>query len=264
MIPFIETGVGEIKFPQENGVFLTRSQPLLPDFVEAYRQERIKSHRNYSHAQVKELPNAFAYNVHLREWDMRANSLKRFLKYLKRKKEPLLILDVGCGNGWFADKLARNQQYELFGLDVFMDELQQAAAVFHQPNLHFFYGDIFDQIFPQQSFDMIILNDSISYFEDLYKLLYTCLDLLKMGGEIHILDSPVYKSSELEAARERSQKYFEDLGVKNMLPFFHHHSTDDFLAFPHTYLYKPGGLKSLFGHSGGSWPWIRIVKDEYV
>ncbi len=248
--------------PKEKGVFMASQKPYPSAFASIYLKALEKEHRLYSDAELKELPKSFAYNVHRAEWARRAQSLERFLKYLKRKKSYLYILEVGCGNGWFAEKLAKNQGHQVFGIDVNLPELEQAARIFQMPNLNFFYGDINEDILSLESFDMVILNNSIQYFPDLYEIVRRCMAFSKMGGEVHILDSPIYKPSEIENAKLKTKQYYEEVGFEAIVPYIYHHSTDDLLAFRHQYLYKAGGLKSLWKKKAGACPWIRLIKDE--
>lgn len=52
--------------------------------------------------------------------------------------------------------------------------------------------------------------------------------LLNTSGEIHIIDSPLYKISELEVARLKSQKYYKSIGFEGMSELYFHHSINEF------------------------------------
>lgn len=251
-------------FPLENGVYHARPDKALPPYLAPYQEMLKRSHRRYSDAQLIELPNAFAYNVHVKEWEARAKSLQRFLKYLGKQKDQFYILDVGCGNGWFTEKLARSQVHQVIGLDLNLPELEQAANVFSLPNLHFYWGDIFDDIFEPGTFDLVVINHGIELFPDLYELIYTCLQLTKEGGEVHVLDSDILKPHEVAEAQEEVASLYQELGIPEMIPFHHHHTREDLLAFPYKFMHKPGGLKALFRSNALDWPWIRIIKDEFL
>lgn len=244
----------------ENGVFFTKKYDYPSIFEQRYLQLRTREHRIYSDAQLKELPHAFAYNVHKQEWDLRAKSQRKIQQYLKRKQNVEHILEIGCGNGWLSDKLARSTEAEVFAFDTCLQEMKQGAQVFQRPNLHFVYGDIFEEIFEENAFDVILMADTIQYFPDVFKIVDLSLSLLKEGGELHIFDSPLYKASDVQQAELDSLTYLEELGVGELIDLAHHHCLDDFLAFPHEYLYKPGRWKQLVGKKDSPFPWIRMVK----
>ncbi|MES2060530.1 MAG: methyltransferase [Bacteroidota bacterium] len=56
------------------------------------------------------------------------------INYLKKKRNPLKILEVGCGNGWLSAKLTEIQQTEIIGLDLNKSEIHQAINVFNKTN----------------------------------------------------------------------------------------------------------------------------------
>ncbi len=99
---------------------------------------------------------------------MRRHSLQKLQRYLKKKNRPLSILDLGCGNGWMAANLANIPQSTIYAADLNDIELKQGAGVFSErQNLFFIYGDIFQDIFSESMFDIIVLASCIQYFSDI-------------------------------------------------------------------------------------------------
>lgn len=243
-LPYIDSG----------GVHIL--SPISLQFEELYLRVLRKENRIYSDAEIKELPNTFFYNLHRQEWELRAKSIARLLKYLSKNQSPSRILDLGCGNGWLSDRLARMEQFEVWAMDINLFELQQASRVFSRSNLHFCYGDLFEEIFPTDHFDCIILSQSIEYFPDLAQLLNRCRYFMKSGGEIHIIESPLYQEKELEQARTNSHRHFENIGVPEMSAVYFHHPKAALAPFDYQFLYRS---RKLFGPKDSPYPWIKIV-----
>lgn len=216
----------------------------------------------YTDEFVKQLPHVPSEHPQQKEWTLRQEATRNILDYLS-KKAPKRILDLGCGNGWFTHQLVQHTDTQVLGVDVNRTELEQAARLFASDNCRFAYGDIFAAVWPKQYFDVIILNSCIQYFPKVGRLLRVLLAMLKEGGEIHIIDSPIYQPAEVPQARQRSQHYYQSKGVGAMAANYHHHSWEDFASFqPHIH-YRPDQLlhkirRKLFGKAS-PFPWIAIT-----
>ncbi|MCZ6703487.1 MAG: class I SAM-dependent methyltransferase, partial [Ignavibacteria bacterium] len=236
----------------------------LKNFEKLYLEVRKAENRIYHDDEVKLLPYASSTNPHYAEWNLRAISLQRVLKFLKTKTNYLKILDLGCGNGWFSSRLAALPNLEAYGLDVNYYELIQAANIFHQPNLKFFYGDIFEDIFTYGIFDIIFLNSTIQYFSDLKALIIRLNDFLNNKGEIHILDSPLYTVDSIDQAKKRSFNYYQSIGYSEMTNHYFHHSYNELQNFKYDVLFNPNKvistLKILIRIKDSPFPWIRIMR----
>ncbi|MEM6764040.1 MAG: methyltransferase domain-containing protein [Bacteroidota bacterium] len=249
----------------QNEVRLLTQAQVEPDFVFAFQKFCNRDHRIYSDAEVKALPETFAYNRHIEEWKLRQKSLKRFQKYLdKKEKGPLKILDLGCGNGWFSAQLAQREHVEVDGLDISMFLLEQAARVFQAPGLRFLYGDVFQDIIPADTYDLIILNDVIQYFPNLVELLNRCEHIGKEEVEIHIIDSHLYPASKIESEIEATRTYYTELRSEDIHPYLHYHQKDELEIFRTDVLYKPSSWGKLFSSKprfkNFDRPWIRVRK----
>ncbi len=150
------------------------------------------------------------------------------------------MLEIGCGNGWLCHMLSSVAGSQVIGIDINFTELQQAARVFQDfNNLHFIYTDISNEPFREKKFDIIVFAASIQYFESLNEILTISIKLLKPGGEIHILDSPFYSMSEINAAKHRSRVYYEEAGFPAMADCYFHHSRQELKQFRPSVLYNP-------------------------
>jgi len=195
-------------------------------FEKQYLKLRKKEERLYSDGIVLQLPDFPKRHQHSKEWMLRRHSYKRFMKYLNQTVSIKNLLEVGCGNGWFINQCAFAAK-NAAGIDINLHELQQASRLFGSHKLHFYYWDLFTQSPFQNKFDLIVLNASVQYFEDFLKLTNRLKELLAPDGEIHILDSPFYPESEVEAAKNRSRAYYRKVGFPDMASFYHPHSTSD-------------------------------------
>lgn len=205
---------------------------LQASFEELYLKVRAKEHRLPDDAVVARLPDITReMSPNYKEWQARSKSFHRLKKYFESINEPKTLLDVGCGNGWAAAGLADNKRLQVSAVDINQLELEQAERVFQKPNLAFYYGDVFENIFPQASFDFIVLNSSAQYFEDLKALVERLFFFLKKGGEIHILDTPFYSDEEWSGAKARSLAYFHSIGCPEMAEHYFHHRLSELASF---------------------------------
>ena len=250
------------KYRFENGIYIVSQ--IDKEFEDLYLKVREREKRVYSDKEVKLLPNTSSSNKHKEEWKLRKRSLHRFTNYIQKFNDELNLLDVGSGNGWFSANVANGSHINIYALDVNKFELEQAARVFNFKNIYFIYGNIFDNIFEEHSYDIITLNSSIQYFDDLDKLIKRLIYFLKDEGEIHILDSPIYNQNELAAAKDRTVRYYISNGFPEMAKHYHHHTFDEFKNFNYKILYDPkavqNNLKKIFGLRNSPFPWISIKK----
>jgi SAM-dependent methyltransferase len=231
-------------------------------FEELYLAARKKEGRLYSVEQVRKLPRTKRSDPHYKEWNTRRQSAKRFANYLWNEDRLLKILDVGCGNGWFSHYMLKSTANAyVTGQDVNRTELKLAVEAFPDKRIRWTYADVFRI---KKEFDYIVLNSSAHYFPDLGKLLRHLNSLLKKEGEIHIFDSPFYKTEEeKKEAHQRTQVYYTALGVPKLTAFYTPHLYTALEPFKHTVLYRPDGPLKFFYKLIGKWspfPWFRISK----
>ncbi|RMG76031.1 MAG: class I SAM-dependent methyltransferase [Bacteroidetes bacterium] len=241
----------------EQGVFLL--SPPEPAFCDAYQTYLQKTNRCYDDAEVREFPSTFFYNLHRQSWMYRKKTLDRFIPYLKRNAQPRRILDLGCGTGWLAARLAGLPQTEVVGLDLCMPLVTQAARVFSMPNLQFACGDIFEDILPKGSFDLISLCDAIAWFPHLPSLINRCREFLQPGGELHILESFLGSEKQKEAAEEATELAFTEAGIPELSRMYHHHLRQELAPYDFRFMYRPSRFKAWLGIQDSPHPWVRIT-----
>lgn len=229
------------------------------EFEQTYLGVREKEARVLDDKQVMALPTADISNPHYKEWQIRQHSAEQVASYLKQRefKKTDWVLDIGCGNGWFTNILAKNVEANVVGIDINMTELEQAFRVFKQDNLYFAYLDLLRCPPEPGQFSHIFINSCFQYFENPKALLDLCLTLLSEGGEIHILDSPFYAATEVEGAKVRSQDYYQQLEFEQMGQYYHHHNLGLFDDYNSEFLYQPAPKADRKGPVS-PFPWLKI------
>jgi len=241
---------------------------VTPGWLPSYLQVRKLEGRLLSDHLVAQLPRLPTGHPLSREWMARADSSRRVLAYFDAVEGPRTIIDAGCGNGWLAAALAGLPQAVVFGVDANAIELEQGRRVFgSNPNLKFVAGDLETMAAPAEPVDAIVLASVIQYVADLGALIRRLLGWLADGGELHVLDSPIYQSDEVAAAHDRSLAHYAALGVPEMAGVYRHHTWSEFEPFRPTILHrtKPSAgrlLRRFIGPVETPFPWLLIRPER--
>ena len=244
-----------------NGVSYVSDETPFRDKEELYLRVRTAEGRLFADAQVARLPNMSADHLLKTEWAMRAVSARRLVRHVQTLSKPLVVLEVGCGNGWLSHMLATIPETEVVGLDLNRYELEQAARVFGQrSNLCFVYGNILDPIMHPETLDMIVCASALHYFPDTPHVMTQLLQLLKPTGELHIFDSPVFTSDTIAAARQRTAEYYDTLGFSDMAAVYYHLLMEELRPYRPRVAYQPrngfGRLARIVGRPYVPFPWL--------
>lgn len=212
-------------------------------FERSYLLVRKKENRIFTVDEIKKLPEVSKDYVHQNEWTIRKNSIQRVEKHLKKCGEFQNILDIGCGNGFFTNRLSSYAQ-NVVGVDINLLELNQASTAFaNNKKITWLCADFFDNlIFNSPEFDLITFCCSFQYFANLEQTINRCFELLKPNGKIIIIDTAFYEENELERAKERSFEYYTKMGVPELINQYHHHRINDIKKYNIRNLFK----KSIF------------------
>jgi len=124
-------------------------------------------------------------------WCIRECSFERLLRLIGNGK-PLKILDVGAGNGWLANQLAR-QGHTLAALDLADDSRDGLGARVHYETSFEAYQAEFDRMpFGEAQFDVVIFNAALHYADALSVTLREARRVMRSDGSIMVMDSPFY------------------------------------------------------------------------
>lgn len=231
-------------------------------FEEMYISLRVKENRVYSDKQLLNLPNVDPGHAYYKEWLIRKRSCRQLQRYLTSKKRNLKILEIGCGNGWFAAQLLKVRGSKVTGIDINESELAQAERVFGgKPGISFISGDIRSGMLKEANVDIIVFAASVQYFPSLKEIVKTSLDHLAEGGEIHILDTPFYLPGDLEAARQRTVTYYASMGFPGMADHYFHHGIDELKPFRYEVLYNASSLLNKLVWRSNPFPWICVKRQ---
>ncbi|MES2418177.1 MAG: class I SAM-dependent methyltransferase [Bacteroidota bacterium] len=208
-------------------------------FERLYSELRAKEQRIYSDTELSLLPEIDSKHVHYKEWKIREQSARQLIAYLSKRKEVLNLLEVGCGNGWLAAKLAEINKMEVTGIDVSRTEVAQAKRVFKKNNLQFKWMHFEAEEFNETKFDVIVFAAAIQYFPSLKKTIKAAQQCLAKGGEIHILDTHFYNGTNLKAAILRTEAYYQQSGYNELDNYYFHHLWTDLNEFNFKILFNP-------------------------
>lgn len=243
----------------QNKFFACDNEEEAASFEDIYIRLRDQEKRLYTDEEVARLPDIDANHIHSKEWRIRKNSVNRLVAYLAKRKEPLKILEIGCGNGWLSHRLSKIKHTEVTGLDINLPELNQAARAFaHLNNLQFIYGDVRQGVLGSEKFDVIVFAASLQYFSSFSATIATALQHLNAGGEVHIIDTIFYRDDEIEQARQRTYDYLRGLGYSAMTNYYFHHSIVQLQKFNSKIMYDPNSFLHKLLRNQNFFHWVRI------
>jgi SAM-dependent methyltransferase len=136
---------------------------------------------------------------------------------LRPSSEGLQVLDLGAGVGWLSNQLAR-LGHAPCAIDLNLDWRDGLGAARH------YGGDWprlqaeFDRLpLADQQADLAIYNASLHYSAEYRATLAEALRVLRPGGQIAIMDSPIYRSdaSGRQMIAERQSAFARDYGTRS-------------------------------------------------
>jgi 2-polyprenyl-3-methyl-5-hydroxy-6-metoxy-1,4-benzoquinol methylase len=104
------------------------------------------------------------------------------------------ILEVGCGTGWFTEKLSRLGNVTAIDLSPRAIEIAESRGTGAQ----FGACDIFQYDFGEKRFDLIVCVETLFYVEDADRLVEKMAELCRDGGHLAVttINKFVYERSE--------------------------------------------------------------------
>jgi 2-polyprenyl-3-methyl-5-hydroxy-6-metoxy-1,4-benzoquinol methylase len=89
---------------------------------------------------------------------------------------------LGCGTGWFAEKLSHFGR--VTGIDLSASAI--SAAQKRYPGIEFIAGNLFDMKLPRETFDVVVCQEVIAHVPDQPALLDRIAEVMKPGGYLVI------------------------------------------------------------------------------
>jgi SAM-dependent methyltransferase len=117
----------------------------------------------------------------LNEWtERRATEILGLIRGLNLQRPRLL--DMGCGLGWFTERLA--ELGEAHGIDLSFEGIAVAKA--RRPDLSYLSGNVYEAPLPKNYFDIVVSQEVIAHVENQPKYVERAAEVLKPGGYLII------------------------------------------------------------------------------
>lgn len=190
------------------------------------------------------------------------------LEEIKELKEPLEILDIGTGPGFFPLILSSKNRH-VTGIDLTEAMIEKAKEKVERYNIN---ADILvmdgqETSFEDESFDMIICRNLVWTLPDPIKAYKEWYRILKKGGLLLIFDGSWYIHHYDEKQKEifeKKRKEMEALGIEVYLYGDKEKNPDDYELMLQTYLkdkYRPEWDKNTLTEIGYE---VVKIQEEYL
>ncbi|HEX7103987.1 MAG TPA: methyltransferase domain-containing protein [Nitrolancea sp.] len=196
-------------------------------FVHEYETIRRHEGRNHQKSEYYEaLPFEDLSGRYVADWHIRAVSFKALVSRVARPLEarlrrPLVVLDLGAGNGWLSNRLAQ-RGHHVAAIDLLINTADGLGACTHYRSRFTPMQAEFDRLpLASHQADLVIFNGSLHYSTNFKRTLTEALRVLRPEGQLVILDSPLYHDAESGRAmvREREEFFTREVGYpSNALP----------------------------------------------
>jgi 2-polyprenyl-3-methyl-5-hydroxy-6-metoxy-1,4-benzoquinol methylase len=160
--------LGGFVFPRDSG------DQLLSRYSPAYFHEKYDLNRQSEYLNMK-------------SWNRKAALCLDRVEKL-RGGQTGLLLDLGCGRGWFLEA-ARKRGWSVRGLEL-CPEI--AKHTMEQLGEQVYIGSLFDTPLPSTTFDLVTMFDVIEHLESPVGALQICHRILKPGGAL-VLSTPNFR-----------------------------------------------------------------------
>jgi SAM-dependent methyltransferase len=177
---------------------LPAREPRLAQFMREYETVRRGEGRgDGGPAYYRALPFQDLSGRYTKDWSIRAASFQaladRVLAPLEAQAGSALVADVGAGCGWLAYRLAQ-RGHRAVAVDLQTNDTDGLGAYVHYDAPFVPVQAEFDHLpFATGSLDLLVFNASLHYSTDYLVTLREALRVLRRGGTLVVLDSPLYR-----------------------------------------------------------------------
>jgi SAM-dependent methyltransferase len=149
----------------------------------------------------RRLPSVSRTDPFASEWRVRGESYRHLLRHvLATGPQPGTILDLGAGSGWLAHRLSL-LGHRVVAVDVLADDLDALGVVRHFATPIVAVRADFDALpFLDGQFDVVVFNGSLHYAPDAAASLTKARRMLRRGGALVVMDSPMFTADRDGAA----------------------------------------------------------------
>ena len=189
-------------------------------FVREYRVVRsAEGWGSLDGAYYRALPYRDLSRRHTRVWRIRARSFDTFVREVlvpieKRTSRPLVVADLGAGNGWLAHRVAK-RGHRVIAFDVQVDPMDGLRARKHYEVSFGAVQAEFDALpLRDGTCDLAVFNGALHYSTDCARSLAETLRVLQAEGTLVVLDTPMYAEAEhgRRMVEERERRFTQQYG----------------------------------------------------
>ncbi len=182
------------------------------------KYDRLRLHEGWASTEPEfyaRLPFEDRTGRHAAEWQLRAQSLRQVQRWLEKNygKQSLRILDAGAGSGWMSRVLA--ESHEVLATDVNAGPHGLHAQT--QRSFMAVQAELEQLPLVAHSFDLVIANASAHYASAVRAFFTEAARVLRPGGRLIVMDSPVYSNqTAVAAAHARTRVYYANHGAPEL------------------------------------------------
>jgi len=207
-------------------MLLKGREAVFNQFIREYETIRRAEGRGSQNANYyQSLPYHILSQQQNADWHIRAASYGAFLKQVLLPMEgggaPLSILDLGAGNSWLSNCLAK-RGHNLAAVDILTNDFDGLGCWRYYESAFTPVQAEFDQLpFKDQGIDLVVFNASLHYSTCYEKTLREALRIINSTGKLVVLDSPYYHAdaSGQKMVQERESQFTSQYGFpSNALP----------------------------------------------
>ena len=153
-------------------------------------------------------------------WRQYPEIIKRILKLIKPHSS---LIDLGCGNGVFLNKVKQNiKDMKLMGLDMSSVAIQQLKEFY---NISGIVSKLPEIPYPiiDNSFDYVVMMEIVEHVDDEKELMNNAFRILKPGGKI-IVTAPSDNTKEyrkfIEEKSSEHVRWYDENRFLNLLNYY--------------------------------------------
>jgi SAM-dependent methyltransferase len=214
-----------LNYPCQDGIWRFLTPELISHYAHFGREyeivRRSEGWGSSESAYYRALPFADLSGRYPEIWRMRTITYHALLRHIveplvKTVQRPLQLLDLGAGNGWLSYRLAQ-LGHQSAAVDLLVNEVDGLGAHRHYHVSFTAVQASFEHLpFAVAQADLILFNGSLHYATSARDTLSQALPLLRPGGRLVVMDSPVYHDacSGAQMVREREAAFAQAHGVR--------------------------------------------------